>query len=177
MIKLICVSLLLVGNAFAAGDGGHGSVLDLIAPTINFVILFGFILYKIKKPLQQHFVTKSKTIADSIERANVKAREAQVKLETQMHKMQNLDKEVEQIRVSAKNETHKFEVNYKEEIARKSEKLKQDTVAKVEAEKKALVGKLNEALIDQIIANAKTKVKSDKTIQSKINNKITEGIR
>lgn len=46
-MKLI-ISIMLMGTAFAAGKGGHGSITDLIPPTVNFLILVTFLVVKLR---------------------------------------------------------------------------------------------------------------------------------
>jgi F-type H+-transporting ATPase subunit b len=160
---------------FAAGDG-HGSPIDLIPPAINFFLLFGFLVYKLKKPIQNAFIKKAKDISDSMDRANVKAKEAQAKLEIQKNKLLNLDKEIISLKESTEREVQSFEKRYKEEIDLKSMKLKQDAALKLEAERKANLNKMNTEMVDLIISSAKLKVKQDQGLKNKINNKIVQGI-
>ncbi len=172
--KLIIISMLPTVT-FAAGDG-HGSPIDLIPPAINFFLLFGFLVYKLKKPIQNAFIKKAKDISDSMDRANVKAKEAQAKLEIQKNKLLNLDKEIISLKESTEREVQSFEKRYKEEIDLKSMKLKQDAALKLEAERKANLNKMNTEMVDLIISSAKLKVKQDQGLKNKINNKIVQGI-
>ena len=80
--------LLATASAFAAGDGGHGSAADLIAPAVNVAILVGFLVWKLKKPLNDSFTKKAEEIADQSE-ADVKTFEKNIAKETEdkIHKL------------------------------------------------------------------------------------------
>ena len=74
------------------GNGGHhASITDLIAPLINVGILFGVLIYATKDKLKNYFIAKSEEVANTIERADIKSKEAQLMLDSQKRKMANLD--------------------------------------------------------------------------------------
>src|SRR4051812_17073368 len=93
---------LSITKAYAEGahGGGHGgehhavSITSLIAPAINVGILLAVLVWKLKGPLKDYFVNQSKTIANTLERANLKSKEAQIMLEGEERKMSNLHNEV-----------------------------------------------------------------------------------
>lgn len=176
-MKFLLLSILSISTAYAAGDGHHGSPADLIAPAINFFILTGFLIFKLKGPISNAFTEKSKKIKESMDRASVKAKEAQVKLEAQKNKLTNLDKEIDSIKLNATKEVENFNKLYTAEIERKTEKLKHDTAAKVEAEKKVMLNQLNTELVNSVISKTKNIIKTNNDLSTKVNNKITEGIQ
>ena len=62
MKNLLTLSLVLVSsNVFAAGAGG-GHISDLMYPAINFFLLFGFILIKMRKPISDAFTKNSEEV-------------------------------------------------------------------------------------------------------------------
>ena len=77
MLKFLFSTLFISTTAFASGGGGHDvSVMDLIPPAINFFLLLGFLIYKIKGPLSNYFTEKANLVEETVERANIKAKEA-----------------------------------------------------------------------------------------------------
>jgi F0F1-type ATP synthase membrane subunit b/b' len=163
---------LLLEAAHAAGNGGHGHVSDLIAPLVNVGLLVGFLAWKLKKPLGDHFTAKAEEITNTLERASLKSKEAEVMLQAQQKKMSSVDSEAKEILRQAETEVKNYEKNYAREIEEKSFKLKTDATAKIEAERKAMIGALNASLLDEVIARAKTTIKSNKDFQNKASAKI-----
>jgi F-type H+-transporting ATPase subunit b len=121
-MRLILILSLTTLSAFAAGNGGHGSVTDLIAPAINFFILFGFLAFKLKGPAREHFTNKAKNIKETIERASQKSQQAEAKMKEQKDKMNNLDNAKKEILASAENEANDFANRNKKETTERIEK-------------------------------------------------------
>jgi F0F1-type ATP synthase membrane subunit b/b' len=170
---LIFMVLTLINANFALADGdGHGSATDLIAPLVNILILGGFLVFKLKKPLSDYFTKQADEIANTLERASLKSKEAEVMLQAQMKKMSNLEIEAKDVIKQAEAEVKNFEKVYSREIEDKCSKLKSDATAKIEAEKKALVNALNATLLDEVIAKAKHTIKTNKAQQAQVSSKM-----
>jgi F0F1-type ATP synthase membrane subunit b/b' len=161
----------LTSNAFAAGDG-HGSVSDLIAPVVNVALLGGFLIWKLKKPLSDYFSKQADDISNTLERASLKSKEAEVMLHAQMKKMNNVENESKEIIKLAEMEIQNFEKIYAREIEEKAGKLKSDATAKIEAERKAMINSLNSSLLDEVIQKAKSTIKANKNHQAKVSTKM-----
>lgn len=174
---LALLSLGLVGNAFAAGNGGHGSPADLIAPAVNVALLGGFLIWKLKGPLSSYFTNLSKNVSDTIERASIKSQEAAMMLETEQRKQNNLANEVESIKKQATADAQAYDKKLAEETENKIHKLKADASLKINAEKKAAVDALNNQLLEQVIAEAKTTIKTNKDYQNKASSKLIQGLQ
>lgn len=175
MLNKLTVALVLMAilpSALAAGNGGHGHLSDLIAPLVNVVVLVGFLVWKLKKPLSDHFTAKAEEIANTLERASLKSKEAEVMLQAQQKKMAVVENEVKEILRQAEVEVKNYEKNYAREMEEKSFKLKTDASAKIEAERKSLISALNASLLDEVIAKAKTTIKGNKDFQHKASAKI-----
>ncbi len=162
----------LMETAIAAGNGGHGSVTDLIAPLVNVVLLVGFLVWKLKGPLSAHFTSKAEEITNTLERASLKSKEAEVMLQAQQKKMANVDSEAKEILRHAETEVKNYEKTYAREVEDKLFKLKTDATSKIEAERKTMIAALNASLLDQVIAKAKTTIKGNKDYQNKASAKI-----
>ncbi|HLW56662.1 MAG TPA: ATP synthase F0 subunit B [Bacteriovoracaceae bacterium] len=172
---LALLSLGLVGNVFAAGDG-HGSPADLIAPAVNVALLGGFLIYKLKGPLSQYFINLSKNVTDSIERASIKSQEAQMMLENEKRKQANLENELANIKNNALADAQAYEKKVEIETENKIQKLKSDATLKINAEKKARIDSLNNELLEQVIKEAKTTIKTNKDYQNKASSKLIQGL-
>ena len=67
--------LSLIEGAISAEHGAaahHGHVSDLLAPLVNVVVLVGFLVWKLKKPLSDMFTKQAEEISNLLERASLK---------------------------------------------------------------------------------------------------------
>ena len=177
MKKIVAVFFLSITGVFAAG-GGHsaGHITDIIAPAVNFILLAGFMIFKLRKPISEHFTDKSQTIVETLERATVKSKEAKLKLEINQKKLYDSEDEIRNIVSQAKNDADKFAKDFTKEMSEKTEKMKADAVARVEYEKKAILDKLSEELVSEVVVKAKHLIASDSSKQSKVSEKLMRGI-
>lgn len=168
-MKVISLILLLASsNLMAAGNSdGHGSVADLIYPFINVVLLFGFLIWKLKGPISNMFTENSAKIQELAELADKKDQEAENQLralETKIAKVQN---EMHEIVVNAKEDGDRFAKEHTTETQDQIARLKQDVEMKLMSEKAELVREINSKLLDEVINGAKTKIKSDDGLKKK----------
>lgn len=171
------ISLGLISKAWSASGGHHGSATDLIAPAINVGILFGVLIWKLKGPLKEHFNNKAEDVANTLERANLKSKEAQLMLDSQQRKMSALETEVKNIHGQAETDVMTYEKNLSKEVEDKIQKLKLDANSKIQADKKVLLDELNAELLDQVIKKTKSTIKGNKDYQSKVSSKLLQGLQ
>lgn len=169
--------VLSIEAVMAAGNGGHGSVSDLIAPAFNVAVLVGFLVWKLKKPLGEFFNKRSEDVSNTLERASLKSKEAQMMYENEVRKINNLANEIKNLQQQADQEIANFEKNYSKEVEEKSRKLKSDANQKIAADKKQLVDGLNNQLLDQVIAKAKSTIQNNKDYQDKTSSKLLKGLQ
>jgi F0F1-type ATP synthase membrane subunit b/b' len=160
----------------AAGAAGDGSWTDLIAPAVNLGILLGVLIWKLKGPLHNHFVSKSNDVANTLERANLKTKEAKMMLDNEDKKIANLSSDLKSITQQAENDVNFFEKKLSQETEEKTHKLKSDANMKIQADKKALMDDLNAELLNQVIAKTKTTIKTNKEYQNKVSTKLLQGL-
>lgn len=164
-MKKVLFLLLFSQIAKAASDGHGGDFLNLIPSFINVTLLAGFLIWKVKGPLKNHFINKANEITKTMERANVKSKEAQIMLEQQEKKLANMENELTEIKEKTAKEIDSFQHKYSEDIELRKNKLKEDASHKVIAEKNAMLEDVNESLIDTIILKTKSSIKSNKNSQ------------
>jgi F-type H+-transporting ATPase subunit b len=162
--------LVLQGTAFAAG--GAGSITDLIVPAGNFLIVFGFIAFKLKGPVKRMFDENSVKVKELVELAQERDKEAQIKLDMYEKKMNGVESEVNTIIETAHKDSQSFEKNYLDEVKDTMAKISRDTDSKLESEKNNMVKMLNSSLLDEVIAKAKTKLVSDSSLSKKTTDNI-----
>ncbi len=176
-MKIILFSLLVSPTiAMASGSAGHGSPSDLIAPAVNILILVSFLVWKLKTPFSNHFVNKANSVSEIMERASVKAKEAEMMMAMQKKKIDGSDAEVNKIASDVDSNVAEFKSAYEKEIAERIAKLKLDAASKVEAEKKSLTNDLNSVLLDKVISDAKKMIKNNKNLNDEATAKIIAGL-
>ena len=179
MLKFAFIFTLLIADVMAAGDahgGHHPTMKDLIAPTFNFVILFGFLLYKIKAPMKSFFDTKSKKISEILDRAQVKSKEAQVLFDLNTRKVKEADHDAANILKAAEEDAKKFAQDCDREAKDKTEKLKSEAFNRVEAEKKVMINQLNKELVDEVILKSKKIIATDNKVKTDLTTKAVKEI-
>jgi F0F1-type ATP synthase membrane subunit b/b' len=165
-----------MSKAFAAGAGAHGSITDLIAPAVNVGILLGVLIWKIKGPLKAHFDSKSSEVENTLERASLKSKEAQMMLENEERKAANLANEIKAINEQTQSDILAYEKALSKESEEKSHKLKADANLKIQADKKAMLDELNTELLNQVIIKTKSTIKTNKDYQNKVSSKLLQGL-
>ncbi len=167
-----------IAKSYAAGGGpgDHGSITDLIAPTMNVGILLGVLIWKLKGPLKEHFDNRSNEVSNTLERANLKAKEAKMMLESEERKTANLTNEIKSIHQQSENDVLVYEKNLSKETEDKTQKLKVDANQKIQADKKGMMDELNAELLNQVIAKTKSTIKTNKDYQNKVSTKLLQGL-
>lgn len=171
----LILGLSFFGDATASEGAHHGHVSDLLAPIVNVVILAGFLVWKLRNPLREYFKKQALEITNTLERASLKSKEAEVMLYAQEKKMANIDFEMKEIMRGTDNEIKHFEKQYAREIDDKSFKLKTDATLKIEAERKAITEELHATLLDAVIRKTKETIKGNKDYQAKASAKMLGG--
>ena len=168
------LALTTVSKALAAGGGHGGHLSDLIAPAVNVSILLGVLAWKLKGPLANYFSSQADEVANTLERVNLKSKEAAIMLETEEKKAMNLAAEVKSIHQQAESDVATYEKNLSRETEDKTQKLKVDANNKLQADKKAALDELNAELLNQVIAKTKETIKTNKDYQSKVSSKLLQ---
>lgn len=166
-MKIYLLGLLLCSEVFAAGGSGHGQVTDIIPNAVNLSLLIIILTVLLKSKLSTFFSDKSESVSEMVERAEIKAKEAQLMMEKQRKKIEGADAEITKLKSEIDEQISSFETEYSKEVDHRIIKMKEDAGHKIEAEKVALMNALNSSLLDQVIVNAKKKIKSEGSLKSK----------
>jgi F-type H+-transporting ATPase subunit b len=167
MKKLFLLQLLMIPAVALAAPKGDGTIADLISPAVNFTLLFGFLGYKLKKPLSNMFTKKAEDISSLVAHAEEKDKEATIKFEMYSKKLAGLTHEREKLVNEAIAEGNAFDQAKAKETKETLVKLEKDAASKVENEKRAMLKELSNEVVESVIAKTKEKVVADKNIQSK----------
>lgn len=175
-MKNILVMLLALSATAHAAGGGHGSPADLMWPAINFVALFGFLIFKLRKPISDMFDRQAKDVQETYEMAEKKDKEAQIKLETYQKKMSGFDRERQRVIDDSHKEADQLAANIKRDTESTIQKLKVDAESKVVHEREQMTKQLNEGLVDEVIKRARQKIGGSKDYQTKVTEKLVSQV-
>lgn len=175
-MKLVSVVLmtLFVSNVFGSSEGSehHASVTDLLYPAVNFVLLFGFIFWRIKKPISEMFKKSATDTQEYFNVAKEKDKEAQIKLTMYKNKMNQFEAEAEKLKKEAVEDARRYDQMKEQETNQIIDKMIQDAVLKVENERAVLMRELNSSLIDEVIAKTKNIISTNNDFKNKATEKI-----
>jgi F-type H+-transporting ATPase subunit b len=134
------------------------SVFDLKYSTLNFIVLFGFLGWKLKKPLSEMFNKKSEDIKSLMNSAEKQNRDAEERLNQFKAKIKNLDSEITQINTDYDNDAVSFAKFQKEETETSIARMKRDLQNKLDGERKELLDELSHEMVSKVIAKAKSTI-------------------
>lgn len=181
---LVILSLLISVSVEASSGGGHHGpttweefLPSLFWPSFNVVLLGAALYWKLKEPIRNFFKNKSQNISEIMERANLKAKEAEMMMQIQRKKLDGMEDEIKKIHSDVNSEVEIFKEAYIKDVDNRIEKLKVDASSKIQAEKNQLTNQLNEMLLNEVIEKAKTTIKSNKDLGQDATSKILEGLR
>jgi F0F1-type ATP synthase membrane subunit b/b' len=178
LIKTILIlALPSLAIASSGGDSTHTpNIMDLVFPAINFCIVFGFIIIKIKKPVSAAFTKNSEDVEALYSLADEKYKEAQIQYESFSKKLEQLDQETTKINESSLNNVKNYSIFAKEETAQTVERMERDAQNKFESDKNQVITKLNCKLLDKVIDQAKKTILDNKENQSKATSKLISSL-
>lgn len=174
----IALATLSTANAMAAAGAHHEpSIKDLMYPTINLVVLLGFVIWKFTTPLSQMFTKKASDIQSLMNSAAEKNKDAEEKLKTLQAKMANLGSELNKIQKDYESDVATFTQTQAAETQSTIERTKRDFASKLDGEKNELVEKLNEELINSVIAKTQQTISGNADMKNRATSKIVSELR
>lgn len=181
MKSLVLIVALIVADVAIAGGGGgdHGPVnwtKVVIYPLINFVVLFGALIFKLTKPISNSFTENSQNVEELFNHAEEKDKEAQHKYNEFKTKLDNVEGHAQKLLEDADKEIKTFDSTHTKEIEEAIVRLDKESKDKLEHEKKALMGEVNNQLLDLVVSKAKEAVQGDKGKQQKITSNLLSNI-
>ena len=98
-VTFASLAVTMSGLAWASEAGGHHELnwWDFCLRLMNFAIMLGLLIYLLKKPIGNFFVSRRENIQNTLNELEQKKLEADRKCAEYQAKLATLDKEVEQI--------------------------------------------------------------------------------
>lgn len=176
--KYSFIFIALTATAVAAEGVHHEpSIKDLMYPAINFFVLVGFLVWKLKKPMAEMFNKKAADIQSLMTSAAQKNKDAEERLKALQGKMSNLPSEVTKIQKDYENDVISFTQTQTAETAAIITRTKRDLEHKLEGEKNELVEGLNRDLINSVIAKTQQTINGSGDMKNRATSKIVSELR
>lgn len=153
--------LLRADHLLAAGDGGYGVAADLALPGINFVILFSFLVYKLRKPLSEMFDKNSDDVKQLYRVAKERDREAQIRLDMYQEKVNNMENERTNIIRRREQEAKELERRQISETDALIKKMEQETENKIKFGEMQIEARLYRSIVEKVIAKTQQDIGKD----------------
>ena len=178
-IKLLLILTVFSPMAVMASGAAHGEahISDLMFPAINFILLFGFIGWKLKKPISAAFTKNSQDVESLYNLAEEKYKEAQIKYDSYAKKLEQLDSDISRIQKDTDQDVKSFTELTKKETEQTIKRMERDSSNKLESERNQLIMTLNKNLVDQVINKTKSTIADNKDYKTKATNNLVSSIQ
>lgn len=179
MAKYSFMFIALMGTVVAAESGAHHepSLKDLMYPAINFAVLAAFLIWKLKTPMTEMFNKKAEDIQSLMNSAAQKNKDAEARLKTLQAKMANLGAELAQIQKDYESDVVTFTQTQAIETQATIARTQRDFENKLDGEKNELVEKLNEDLLNSVIAKTQQTINGNSDMKTRATSKIVSELR
>ena len=162
MGKLFLLATLLATEAHSAGEGGFGLHLDIFESNlINLAILVGVLFYFGRKSLGNTLGERSSRIAEEIQAAEQRQKEAAVKLADQQQKLAQAQAEAEKIRQEAEANAQRAKEKILAQSAEDVKRLKEVAVQDLNAEQERAIAQLRQRVVAMALERSESRLKSD----------------
>lgn len=153
------------------------SIADLLYPAINFTVLAAFLIWKLKAPMRDMFNKKADEVQSLMTSAAQKNKDAETRLADLQGKMKGLEAEVTKIVADYHGDVALFTTAQAQETQAVIARTKRDLENKLEGEKNELVEKMNEDLLNNVIARTQETIKNNGDMKNRATTKIVSELR
>ncbi|MBP9674852.1 MAG: ATP synthase F0 subunit B [Bacteriovoracaceae bacterium] len=173
-MKLFYILTFFSTQVLASAEHAQHSagVWSLIPPYANVILVFGFLLWKLSKPMSNAFKNKAIKIEETCVSADKKFKEAEERLHYMQLKLKNSDKESQEILAKAENEVQVFVTEAQKESEKKYQDIKNNVQRRLLSEKEVQVKNLSQELLDEVVRNAKELVATQKNNSGVMSDKL-----
>lgn len=151
-------SLLLLGVAASGGEAEgaehHFNLFEYLSTLTNFLLMFGFLAYVLKRPLTIFLETRREGMAKALREANEKQRQAERRITEYAHRLDHLEDEVERIVRSYEQEAEADRERLRADADRAIERLARETEFTISQEVRKAEKAIHEAAVSATLEAA-----------------------
>ena len=181
-IKLFFISFFILSFANVIAEEQEiahqePSIFDLKYPVLNFVVLVAFLVWKLKKPMADMFNKNAENVKSLMESAEKQSKDANAKLVELENKMKNIQADLTKINTDYESDIVSFGTTLKEETETTIARMKRDVDNKIEGENKELMDGLSHEVLNLVVSNAQSSIKTNTDLKNKATNNIILGLK
>jgi F-type H+-transporting ATPase subunit b len=167
LLALLVINLVFVSIIFASSGGGeeaHPSLVKEYAyKIINFVLIFGIVIYFARKPVANMLKQRTELIKKTLKEAQEAKEVAQKALQEAQTRLQTKDKEIEEILSMSKQAGEQEKARLIEESERLKERIFEQAKVNIEYELKGAKDALKAEAVEIAMELAEKKIKEKLT--------------
>lgn len=168
LVVLLVLPLFLYFSP-AEEESHSSSLLDYLGKVFNFVVLFGGLIYLLRKPLRSYLETRASNIQTSMKEVEEERVETENRLDQILERLKKLEEEIDGIRNEAEEEGQKRKESIIKAAQEEAEKIKHFAHQEIDAFSRAKVRELKartaELATSMASANLKEKMTEERQSQ------------
>lgn len=159
MMTILALALLPLAAGFGAEEAGHGGgSLDFVGRVINFVVLFGGLIYFLRKPVKAYFDQRVRNAAAALSGAEANRREAEEKSRQSRARLTDLDAEVRDVKRQAEEAAREERGRISSAGNEEAGRIRALTAQEIELQLKAGIRELKAFAIERAVARAEARL-------------------
>jgi F0F1-type ATP synthase membrane subunit b/b' len=135
-------------------------VFEYVSTVTNFIIMFGFLAYVLKRPLTLFLEARRENMAEALREAKAKQAEAEKRLDEYGHKLDHLEEEVARIVTAYEKEAEADRERLKQDADRAIDRLVRETEFTIRQEARKAEKAIREAAVQATLETAEEIVKA-----------------
>jgi F-type H+-transporting ATPase subunit b len=141
LLLLVAVPLVL-GAAGEEGASHPSATMDFLGKVVNFIILFGALIFVLRKPVKALLAKRTADVGETLRRAGVDRTESESRAATSREKLSGLEDEVRALKSAAEEEGRRAAERIARAAREEAERLKKFTRQELDEQVRLVVREL-----------------------------------
>ena len=152
MSRILVIMLMLTTYAMASETGHEGS--DILQRSVNFVIFVGLVWYLIAEPVRNYFTSRSKGIADELQKVQNRLNESIALKKEALGKISEAEKFAEELKEASRKENKLLNDAIMSQCEIDLDILSAHQTSLMEFEQRRMVRKVVEETLDTVLTQS-----------------------
>lgn len=148
----IILLMLMVSTYALASENGAEHTTDILWRTINFLVFAGIVWYFVAEPAKNYFLSRSKSIADELQKVQDKLNESKIAKEKALQKINDAEKLAKEILENSKKENKVVHDAIMSQCNADLEIIAKQNIALMELEKRKMVRDVVDTKLSELLA-------------------------
>ncbi len=149
----ILITLLMVSTYALASDSGHMSS-DIVQRTVNFLLFVGLVWYLVAEPVKNYFVSRSKGIADELQKVQEKLKETIARKNEALDQISDAEKFKAELQITSKKENKIINDNIMAQCDFELENIVKQNASLMDFLQRKMVRNVVEETLEEVLAQA-----------------------